>query len=353
MCKQSIEIVLLSSVTESTDRRQQSGRTVGAMKLLPVHPILWSSLLVLCASQSEMESPVCKAEKDPGNIHTQPIGQVHNVEEDKVFDNFCCLLYPTNILNCSWSFHTLEEDAQLFVHISICDGNSKVHYPNLSSERVGSMSLILREHENLYVILHFNITLHDKWTVYSWENNMNMLEVLLPPQKIAASFKDGSLLVTWGLPQSRVNYKPSCFEYQLDMGDQERPKYLTNQLVYTEPNADPTSTYNLRMRMRKMEKCQESSWSEWSPSVMEQSVHKLSTLVIVSISLGIPMILLAVLLLLRHQRVSKVLFPPIPCPPPKYKCFLEKSETFNIYPAQPADPEITEVEYTERKPEKT
>ncbi len=32
-------------------------------------------------------------------------------------DDFRCLLYPTNALNCSWSFPTLPEDTQLVVNI--------------------------------------------------------------------------------------------------------------------------------------------------------------------------------------------------------------------------------------------
>lgn len=274
-------------------------------------------------------------------------------------DGFRCLFSPTNTLDCSWSLDTLQKDAQLFVHLSICDDDRAVHYPNTSSEeRVGSMSLTLREHEELYVILHFNITLHDAWTLYTSTYDMEMLEVLPPPQNIYISVRDGGLLVTWALPQSRVRVNPSCFEYQLDMGDQEKPKDLTDRLSYTEPNVDPHCTYSVRMRTRKRGVCQESSqWSDWSPVVTgEQSVHKLNLLVILSMSLGISIILLSVLLLLRHQRVAKVLFPPIPRPPLKYKGFLEKSDTFNFFhPVPPAEPveEITEVEDTEQKPEKT
>ncbi|KAK9539320.1 hypothetical protein VZT92_004432 [Zoarces viviparus] len=328
-----------------------------AMKLLPVHPILWSCLLILWASESESESntpDVCQDERDPGNIHPQsPSGQAHRVEED----NFRCLYYPTDVLNCSWSFHTLEKDAQLFVQISICDDERVVHYPYLSSEeRVGSRSLTLHEDEWSYVILHFNITLHGNWTVYTSGYETDMLEVQSPPQNISASVIDGGLSVRWGLPQSREKSRPPCFEYQLDLDDQERPKNVTAELSYTEPNADPTCTYRVRIRTRKTHACQYSShWSDWSHTVtVEPSVYTLSTLVIVSISLGIPMILLAVLLLLRHQRVSKVLFPPIPRPPPKYKGFLEKSDTFNLFhSAPPAEPveEITKVEDMEQKPE--
>lgn len=313
----------------------------------------------MCFLLTETEAnnqDVCQDEKFIADLQ---VSSSQDVELEAVIHNFLCLLYPTNILNCSWSFHTLQKAAQLTVYISICDNERAVHALNYSSaERVGSRSLALREHEVSYVILQFNATLHDTWTLYTYTYNMAMLEVLSPPQNISASIKDGDLLVTWGLPFSRIGSNPTCFEYQLDMGDQEKLKSLTNQLLYIEGNADPGRTYSVRMRARKIDSCQENpQWSDWSHTVtVEQSVYKLNTLVIISISLGIPMIFLAVLLLVRYQRVSEILFPPIPRPPPKYIYFLEKNDTFNFFhPAPPPEPveEITEVEDTEQNPGKT
>ncbi|XP_051268542.1 granulocyte-macrophage colony-stimulating factor receptor subunit alpha [Dicentrarchus labrax] len=330
------------------------------MKLFPVHSILWSSLLVLYASQSELEDnyDVCMDEVIPDEILFPE--KDHYVEREAMNkENFLCLLYPTNELNCSWSFNTLQKDTQLFVYIRICVNESTVHFmTNPSEERVGSRSLIVHEHEIFHVILQFNITLHDKWTVYTYTYSEDMLEVLLPPQNISVSIKDGNLLVTWALPHSQVTTNSDCFEYQLELGDQENLKNLVDQLHYTEPNADPSHTYRVRMRTRVTNTCQSNpQWSNWSPIVtLEQPFYYLNTLVILSISLGIPMILLAVLLLVRYQRVSKVLFPPIPRPPPKYIYFLEKNDASNFfYPAPAAEPveEITEVEDTEQDPGKT
>ncbi|XP_034095725.1 uncharacterized protein LOC117562059 isoform X2 [Gymnodraco acuticeps] len=278
-----------------------------AMKMFPAHPILWSSLLVLFALQIEADiSDVCEDTMSSDKIDVQSTSvQGHEVELENI--DLTCVLYPTNILNCSWSFNTVQQDTQLFVNISICAGNKSVQSPDLSSEeKVGSRSLALHDHKMSYLILHFNVTLRDNWTVYNSKYDLGMLEVLSPPQNISASIKDGGLLVTWGLPHSRAdpNLNPDCFEYQLDMGDQETPKKFSDQLSYREPNVDPSSTYRVTMRTRKGEYCAVfSQWSEWSHAVtVEQS--KLNNLVIVSISLGIPMILLAVLLLLRHQSSS-------------------------------------------------
>ncbi|XP_062413687.1 granulocyte-macrophage colony-stimulating factor receptor subunit alpha-like [Pungitius pungitius] len=329
------------------------------MKLLPGHPRLWAYLLVLCVSQSETEPDypdVCEMDREPGNIIPQMSSGNQYVGVAHLNDNFRCLFYTTNLLNCSWSFHTLQKDAQLFVHISICDDDREVHYANLSSEeRVGSLSLTLHKNEMLSVILHLNITLHGNWTVYTSEYDMDLLEVQPPPQNITASFGDGGLLVTWGLPQGRTVSNEHCFEYQLDLGDQESPKKITGSRSYMEPNADPTYTYSVRVRTRKTNLCTSPShWSDWSdPITVATSVYKFNTLVIFSISLGTPMILLAGLLLLRHQRVCSVLFPPIPRPPQKYKGMLEKGDTFNLHHAAPPAEEITTVLCTEQRPEKT
>ncbi|XP_077954686.1 uncharacterized protein LOC120816324 isoform X2 [Gasterosteus aculeatus] len=244
------------------------------MKLLPAHPELWACLLVLCVSQrgeTEADDPdVCDMEsRDPGNIEPKFSSGKENVEMAEVNDNFRCLFHPTNVLNCLWSFHTLHEDAQLFVHIRICDGDAEVNHTDLSSEeRVGSLSFTLHHNEMLYVILHFNITLHGNWTVYASEYSMDFLEVLPPPQNITASFRDGSLLVTWDLPQRRTVCNDDCLQYQLDLGDQESPKVVHGTLSYTETNADPTYNYSVRLRTRKTIDCQESShWSVWSDPI--------------------------------------------------------------------------------------
>lgn len=119
---------------------------------------------------------------------------------------------------------------------------------------------------------------------------------------------------------------------------------------YTEPNVDPSYTYGVRIRTRIEHNClvnpRDALWSEWSHVVskfllrerlatfqrlhhwlavvvwaagykifslfvcvcvfvcaaLEQSLYKHTALVTISISLGIPMILLAVLLLWRYQR---------------------------------------------------
>ncbi|XP_074544025.1 uncharacterized protein LOC141803880 [Halichoeres trimaculatus] len=324
------------------------------MELLPV---LGMGLLVWLSATEANDSDACQDIDSYGDlsVHSSSAEGVQ-VELAAVKDgeNFICLLYPTKLLNCSWSFLSLKKDAQLSVSISICSDGSTIHSLNNSSEnRVGSVSLTLSEHQAPEVILQFNITLHDKWTVYSYTYDPENLEVLPPPRDVSASIKNGALLVTWSKPINVADSGPHCFEYQLDMGDQERPTHLQTRLNYTEPHADPSRTYKVRMRTRMTDSCMERShWSEWSHTVTVERTDKLNLLIVISISLGLPMILLALLLLVRHQRLYEVLFPPIPRPPQKYKSFLEKNDMLTFFhPAPSAEPleEITQVEDTERK----
>ncbi|XP_067461242.1 granulocyte-macrophage colony-stimulating factor receptor subunit alpha-like [Thunnus thynnus] len=316
--------------------------------------IFGSSLLILFwfwFSQSETEA---------SDLDVCPDREVESCEN---FDgnNISCFIYPTNILNCSWSFHTLQEDAQLFVCISICDTDTTVDPPSLLSEgRVGSGSMVLDDYNDTYVVLQFttsNSCMPNK-TVHSCEYEHALIEFLFPPN-ILVSVKDQGLLVTWDVPYLKKVTKSPCFEYELDMGDQEKPIHVVAEQSYTKPYADPTRTYRVRIRTKVREDCYGpswwSDWSDWSDTVrlaeVKQSETQYSIPVIISISLGIPMILLAVLLLVRHQRVCKVLFPPIPRPPSKYKYFLEKNYTFNVpVPSAKPEEEITEVQDAEQNP---
>lgn len=266
--------------------------------------------------------------------------------------DFKCLLYPTNSLNCSWSFQSLEKEAEVSVYTRICEHNRTAE-TQVSGGKEGSSKILIQRDKDLYVLLLFNVSLRDRWTVYSYKYDTTPLEVLSPPPNITTSFTDSGLLVTWGLPSCRTYCAPRCLEYDLSLGDQASSIVLKESLSYTEPNVDLSRSYTVKLRTRIGHTCSGSQhWSDWSQPVTIQAKHstfKLNLLVIVAISLGIPMILLALLLLVRYQSVSKLLFPPIPCPPPKYLHILENNDTF-LYPDLTAKcEEITVFDYIEEE----
>ncbi|CAN9503057.1 unnamed protein product [Ophioblennius macclurei] len=330
------------------------------MKLFPVRFLLWSSLLVSRVLLSGTEGSslnFCQEKNSADNVQVQTDKNTESdyADTSDLDETFVCLLYPSNHLNCSWSFHTLQEDSQLSVQISVCNDSVEVNSQEYKSvEREGSATLYVPESGMSSVVLHLNTSRHGEWKTYTCVYEKDIVDLLHPPSNVSASVKDKNLSVTWGLPRSRVPHHHECFEYQLDMGDQNEYRTITGHLSYNESNADPTRAYRLRMRARISEQCYGcTEWSDWSHAVVvEQSHYTLNPLVVVLLSLGIHLILLAVLLLLRHFRVLELLFPPIPRPPPKYKYFLEKSDGFNFFhPAMTArsEEEITEVEDIEKK----
>ncbi|XP_029971128.1 uncharacterized protein LOC115405633 [Salarias fasciatus] len=329
------------------------------MKLL-----LWSSLLVLWVLQTGTEentSNICLETSEQSGIHVETATEEDYVDENDVSETFVCLLHPSDELNCSWSFHTLQRDDQLSVQIRVCNGSEEVQsLKEESVKRDGWASLDIPDPEDNFVVLQFNMTLHGEWKAYTYKYDKDKLDLLSPPSNISVSVENDTLFITWGLPSSRGTYHARCFEYQLNMGDQfewqnEDEPIIDGQQSYKKSNADPAHAHRLRMRARVSDSCSGcSEWSDWSHDVVvKQPLHTFNLVAVVLLSLGMHLVLLAVLLFLRRRRVCDVLFPPIPRPPLKYKYFLEKSDAFQFFdlavPARPEE-EVTEVEYMVKKP---
>uniref|UniRef100_A0A1A7XDR4 Fibronectin type-III domain-containing protein n=2 Tax=Iconisemion striatum TaxID=60296 RepID=A0A1A7XDR4_9TELE len=328
------------------------------MKLLPAFLICWYCFLVLLVSRRETEavfSDVCQMDNEVFVQNSTGLTEIVDITNFK--ETFACVLYPSDLLNCSWSFLTLEIDTQLSVVISKCEDDTLVDFESKQSvQRVGFWVLDVSEKD--HVIILFNMTKNMEWTVNIRKYEMDLIRPLSPPANVSALIEDTHLYISWALPDSNSILNSDCFDYQLDLGEQRDLRMLTGTLQYTELNAISSRSYKVRIRTKVENSCHGyHHWSEWSPtvSVFVAARYTLDPLVIVAISLGIPMILLAVLLLVRHQRLTSILFPPIPRPPPQYKYFLEKGDPLSFYPTMPAkhEEEITEVEDAEENPGNT
>ncbi|TWW72923.1 hypothetical protein D4764_15G0003170 [Takifugu flavidus] len=317
-----------------------------------------------------MNSTVCE------NIESTDASLVpeqDDVEASDISEQSFCVLYVTNILNCSWSL-----DHSAVAHISVCNGETLLWSLNPSKEeRAGSASLILQNVDVLYVVLQFNLTLQGSRAVYTKVYDKHMLAVPPPPENISTSVTgENLLLVSWSLPESQILFDPHCYEYQLDIGDGEPARETSGELSYTLPNVVPSHTHRARIRTRLSITCHErprwSEWSKWSndaAGAVEPPGFRLNLLVIVLILLGLPMILLAVLLMARSQsekkklfklqsdrnlpcefynslcfRLYKTVFPRIPRPPPDYMKALDKNDRLNEpHPCTPAEEEVITV----------
>ncbi|CAB1326557.1 unnamed protein product [Coregonus sp. 'balchen'] len=283
-----------------------------------------------------------------------------------------CLIYPTNQLNCSWKFHGLPNDRQSYASVFVCRETERISNVDCVTEAIGGQGAQggtgnadrvvghvsagcqgSVDNSVTSVILTFNVSRPDVWCIYTHKYHTRDIDVLRPPTNITAWIREGVLLVQWGLPSSRFSTKPSCFHYQLQINGQVSD--LEERLTYSETNADPTHSYDVRMRVRKSSYCRGSQhWSSWSNTIKVapfESPNQLNSLVVAAIALGIPMILLSLLLLIRLQRER--LFPHIPGPPLKIKHLLERDDQFQFVPqALPSKcvEEITVVEEAKETP---
>ncbi|XP_061549947.1 granulocyte-macrophage colony-stimulating factor receptor subunit alpha-like isoform X3 [Phycodurus eques] len=356
----------LSSVKESEGRSTQREFGVrvrtcrSAMKSCRAQALVRCGLLIVAAFQSEAaDVDACQGENLIANLRAlssseADFGDTVYIEENETFN---CSLYPNDVLNCSWAFPALPADAQLYVSISICENNGTVRpLRPTSREHSGSASVALREDELLYVTVRFNVSLRQRWVVYGYAYDAEMMEVSPPPGNVRASVRDVDLAVTWDAPRAAAGRHPACFQYQLDVGRQKKWTIRSGELSYTIPNVDRASDLSVRLRARKSAACLGSpSWSRWSNTVtIERSSDPLDITRTVWFALGIPVILVALFCLLRvHRlRVKEVLYPTIPRPPLKYKYFLDENNTFDFYlPATSVkcEEEITVVEDTEKQ----
>ncbi|KAJ0011853.1 hypothetical protein NQD34_012828 [Periophthalmus magnuspinnatus] len=317
--------------------------------------VAWFSLLMFGCMYTGLEATVtdlCGDDaKDPGEIiiilQSSPTNTFHK-QIDISSTNFNCLLYPTHEVNCSWAFQSLEKTANITTTVSICHGGKTVQTLE-SKTSIGSNS-ILFEKSVTHLILQFNISLHSQWDVYYYKYESESIEVLPPPLNVQGIFKDSDLLITWDPPVCQIHCGVGSLEYELFINDQEKLKYVKSQLYYTEPNVDPTQSYTVTIRTRIREFYHGSChWSDWSQPVTIKATFQLNAEVIIAISVGIPMILLA-LLLVVCQRLSKRLFPPIPSPAPRYMHVLQNNDHL-VSPnlVVNSDAEITLVFYSENE----
>lgn len=345
------------------------------MQYTPVCIVFWTYALILCAHSSSCKGSVTHAQDEMQDdcddffkvkqLQNQSSGEMYEEkecidfddEDDDLIKSVSCLIYPGNIVNCCVSPFCVSECRQTFTaSVTVC-GNSEQNsiMACLAASEVTEVRIECQGKVEDYVssvILLVNVSFPQ--TLYHFKYEYKDIEVLRPPPDISVSAGGGALLVTWNVPFSRSSNQAHCFDYQLKINNQTRT--IMGKLNYTEPNRDPALGYNVTMRTKTNSGCPGSShWSEWSDIVgLEPSPlpYELNYLVIVCISLGIPMVLLALLLLVRPQRVIKLIFPPIPHPPLKIKHLLDKDAGIE-FPStvQTYMEDITNVDHIEETPE--
>ncbi|KAI4877126.1 hypothetical protein NFI96_026479 [Prochilodus magdalenae] len=166
----------------------------------------------------------------------------------------------------------------------------------------------------------------------------NNIEILDPPKNISVIVNSTDLEINW-LPTKSINSLPhDCFVYEIKINDEVVPfnDRYSEVLRYTKRNLDLTRSYSIQIRTKAVFQCVINGlWSEWSESKVINQVEKpyhLNIYVILSIAFVLPMILLAILLVCKIQRLSEKLLPVIPSPSTKVKMLLENNDFSQVMP---------------------
>ncbi|XP_060754700.1 interleukin-5 receptor subunit alpha-like isoform X2 [Neoarius graeffei] len=242
-----------------------------------------------------------------------------------------CLIYNGNALNCSWSTDSLPEDTQYSASFFQYDPSNDSAL-NCDSERskklVECQGQINLDVFDTDITVKANISINGDWYIICQSYDPVDIEKLNPPENITTFINSTNLEIRWMLPITYFSPKPSCFIYHLKINDEDIK--LEGDLEYIKKNIDPTKSYIIQIRTKQDHTCAKTEfWSDWSKPVVinpSKSNSQLDIIVIVSITFVLPMILLAILLICRFQRLTEKLFPSIPNPSKNVQMLLEKND---------------------------
>ncbi|XP_053472389.1 interleukin-5 receptor subunit alpha-like isoform X2 [Ictalurus furcatus] len=252
-----------------------------------------------------------------------------------------CLIYNVNLLSCSWSTDSLAEDAQYSASFQFCS-TTEDHPLNCISgslqkfvECQGQIKMI-DEMDETDVAVKVNISINGYWYSICHVYDLAQIEKLDAPQNITTVIKSTNLEIQWLPPRSCCFQKQECFIYELKINNEKVEDALKGMLAYNKTNFEPTRSYTIQIRVKQSKACASAQhWSDWSEAVVvsqSRNIYHLNASVIASIAFVLPMILLAIFLVCKFQRLFEKLFPSIPNPSKNVQMLLEKNEFNQVIP---------------------
>ncbi|XP_007254874.3 interleukin-5 receptor subunit alpha [Astyanax mexicanus] len=255
-----------------------------------------------------------------------------------------CIVYKSNQLNCSWSTDMIPEDAQYsaFYHSCHYNKNNTNHPLNCSSTSDGKRvechgEIVHSEH----VMVEVKVSISGHSFILCNTFMRVDIEILEPPTNITAFIESENLEIEWSPPTDGA--ARDCFDYELNINDDI--VNIPEKSKYTKQNIDLTKTYSIKIRAQWNHCANNDRWSDWSEIKVvgpSKNLHTLNWYVIASIALVLPMILLAILLVFKFQRLTEKLFPSIPSPSVKVKMLLEKEDFGQVMPPKQCGGEAEE-----------
>ncbi|KAF5901392.1 interleukin-5 receptor subunit alpha-like isoform X1, partial [Clarias magur] len=243
-----------------------------------------------------------------------------------------CIIVHANVLSCSWSIDGVPDDVQYSASFRISEEHSLNCISEASKKLVECQSQLWGDDSEDTIVVKVNVSMDGYWCIICQNYDPVEIEKLDPPQNITTLIKSTNLEIQWVEPRSLNFDNPWCFEYELKINDELIS--LVDKLEYNITNFEPTTKYTIKMRVRQGSNCggtDTSPWSDWSQPVEinpsnQPGSQEVNIGVIAAIAFVLPMVLLAILLICKFQRLFEKVFPSIPNPSKNVQMLLEKND---------------------------
>ncbi|XP_048834319.1 interleukin-13 receptor subunit alpha-1-like isoform X2 [Brienomyrus brachyistius] len=274
---------------------------------------------------------------DFAQFHVTEISKNEKISMEKIYSNITlppglhrllvknvsCIVYNTHHLNCSLAVEGISKGAQY--SFTVHRDDSLLSCYSFMNNEARVVKCNGKTDYKDYFTLKINVTVADFQYVHRQQFEAVQIEKLNPPHNVTASFISGNLYIEWNL---NSNLRNICFLFELKINQELLEVF--KQMNFTILNIDQTQSYKIQIRVTKTDSCRKNDiWSDWSEPVVVNPRIKpdaLNVPMICGISLGIPMLLLAVFLPCWRPRLFNKLFPPVPSPSMKIQELLEKDD---------------------------
>ncbi|XP_069617648.1 granulocyte-macrophage colony-stimulating factor receptor subunit alpha-like isoform X1 [Ranitomeya imitator] len=236
-------------------------------------------------------------------------------------ENFSCVIYNVDIVNCSWSVgREAPEDTQyslIFRQLSVYDKCQDYRYDSFGRQ----VGCVLRKpnisfKEKVYV----EVTgLSTQTSVQFFDVVFSLIDdvILDPPRSITLTYKGDDLEIKWQKPKTHDDMQETCFFYNINITHKEETNSKGSEgNVYKITRFHPNEKATVTMRVKWLRRCSlNHEWSAWSKpqtigDFFEFSVYHILTVVGVCTA-----IIISVFIFLCYRfKIWKKLFPQVPRP---------------------------------------
>ncbi|KAB1252772.1 Granulocyte-macrophage colony-stimulating factor receptor subunit alpha [Camelus dromedarius] len=234
--------------------------------------------------------------------------------EGTAAQNFSCLVYNADFMNCTWAKgHAAPDDVQYFLYIRNSTRKGERECPHYLTDAGTNVGCHLQDLSGLTSYNYFLVNGTSRETGIQFFDSILLLKEIerySPPHNITVNCNESHCLVRWEKPRTRKNWSNREFQYQLDIwrqivvsGDSENR--------YNFPSPEPRGTQMVKIRTADARRAH---WGDWSQPVQFGSEEPESSLVLVYVLVVLGTLAggLACGCLFKRFLGSHSLFPPIP-----------------------------------------